>query len=108
VTKRFPGDELEDSQEYHPREKAAGIERRRRFTYAEIAARDRNRRQREVAMQANLSALRLRPWDGVTVTLERLTPFPARVTGWALAPDGGVNLQLERFHIIRGYPELAR
>jgi len=30
----------------------------------------------------------------VTVALERLTPFPARVTGWALAPDGGVNLQL--------------
>jgi len=55
---------------------------------------ERNRRQREVAMQANLSALRLRPWDGVTVALERLTPFPARVTGWALAPDGGVNLQL--------------
>jgi len=26
--------------------------------------------------------------------LERLTPFPTRVTGWALAPDGGVNLQL--------------
>ena len=24
---------------------------------------ERNRRQREVAMQANLSALRLRPWD---------------------------------------------
>ncbi|WPB83652.1 phage tail protein [Sediminicoccus rosea] len=55
---------------------------------------ERNRRQREVAMQANLSALRLRPWDGVTVALERLTPFPARVTGWALASDGGVNLQL--------------
>jgi len=55
---------------------------------------ERNRRQREVAMQANLSALRLRPWDGVTVALERLTPFPSRVTGWALAPDGGVNLQL--------------
>ncbi len=36
----------------------------------------------------------LRPWDGVTVALDRLTPFPARVTGWALAPDGGVNLQL--------------
>jgi hypothetical protein len=45
-------------------------------------------------MQANLSALRLRPWDRVTVALGRLTPFPARVTGWALAPDGGVNLQL--------------
>jgi len=30
----------------------------------------------------------------VTVALERLTPFPARVTGWAPAPDGGVNLQL--------------
>jgi len=28
------------------------------------------------------------------VALERLTPFPARVTGWALALDGGVNLQL--------------
>ncbi len=28
------------------------------------------------------------------MALERLTPFPARVTGWALAPDGGVNLQL--------------
>ena len=45
-------------------------------------------------MQANLSALRLRPWDGVTVALDRLTPFPARVTGWGLAPDGAVNLQL--------------
>jgi hypothetical protein len=55
---------------------------------------ERNRRQRKVAMQANISALRLRPWDGVTVALERLTPFPAQVTGWALAPDGGVNLQL--------------
>ena len=28
------------------------------------------------------------------VALERLTPFPARVTGWALAPDGGVILKL--------------
>jgi hypothetical protein len=55
---------------------------------------ERKRRQREVAMQANLSALRLRPWDGVRVALERLTPFAARVTGWALAPDGGVNQQL--------------
>ncbi len=55
---------------------------------------ERNRRQREVSMQGNLSLLRLRPWDGVNVALARLTPFSARVTGWALAPDGGVNLQL--------------
>jgi len=55
---------------------------------------ERNRRQREVAMQANLSALRLRPWDGMMVALERLTPFLARVTGRALAQDAAVNLQL--------------
>jgi hypothetical protein len=55
---------------------------------------ERNRRQREVAFPANLSALRLRPWDSVTLALDRLGPFPARVTGWRLAPDGGVDLTL--------------
>ncbi|MDI3307706.1 MAG: phage tail protein [Acetobacteraceae bacterium] len=55
---------------------------------------ERNRRQREVAFPANLSALRLRPWDGVTVALDRVGPFPARVTGWRLSPDGGVDLTL--------------
>lgn len=54
----------------------------------------RNRRQREVAFPANLSALRLRPWEGAMVALDRLAPFPARVTGWSLSPDGGVNLTL--------------
>ncbi|MDO9500417.1 hypothetical protein [Falsiroseomonas sp.] len=52
------------------------------------------RRQREVAFPANLSALRLRPWDGVTVALDRVGRFPARVTGWRLSPDGGVDLSL--------------
>ncbi|WP_333673683.1 phage tail protein, partial [Elioraea tepidiphila] len=33
---------------------------------------ERIRRQREVAFPANLSALRLRPWDGVTVALDRV------------------------------------
>jgi hypothetical protein len=55
---------------------------------------ERNRRQREVAFPANLSALRLRPWEGAMVALDRLVPFPARVTGWSLSPDGGVNLTL--------------
>lgn len=55
---------------------------------------ERNRRQREVAFAANLSALRLRPWEGATVALDRLAPFPARVTGWRLAADGGVDLTL--------------
>ncbi len=55
---------------------------------------ERNRRQREVAFPANLAALRLRPWEGAMVALDRLAPFPARVTGWSLAPDGGVNLTL--------------
>ncbi len=55
---------------------------------------ERVRRQREVAFPANLSALRLRPWDGVTVALDRVGPFPARVTGWRLSPDGGVDLAL--------------
>ena len=55
---------------------------------------ERNRRQREVAFPANLSALRLRPWEGAMVALDRLVPLPARVTGWSLSPDGGVNLTL--------------
>jgi hypothetical protein len=55
---------------------------------------ERNRRQRAVSVQLTLSALRLRPWDGVLVDLDRLTPFPARVTGWRLSPDGGVDLTL--------------
>ena len=55
---------------------------------------ERNRRQRSVSFQAKLSALRLRSWDGVTVALDRLTPFPARVTGWSLAQDGGADLAL--------------
>ncbi|MFN6954737.1 MAG: phage tail protein [Acetobacteraceae bacterium] len=55
---------------------------------------ERNRRQRAVSVQLNLSALRLRPWDGVMVDLDRLTPFPARVVGWRLAPEGGVDLTL--------------
>jgi hypothetical protein len=41
---------------------------------------------------AKLSALRLRPWEGATVALDRLVPFPARVTGWSLSQDGGVDL----------------
>jgi len=55
---------------------------------------ERNRRQRLVVAEMNLSALRLRPWDGVMVALDRLTPFPARVVGWRLAPEGGVDLTL--------------
>lgn len=55
---------------------------------------ERNRRQRAVSVQLNLSALRLRPWGGVMVALDRLTPFPARVVGWRLAPEGGVDLTL--------------
>ncbi|MDW8315583.1 MAG: phage tail protein, partial [Rhodovarius sp.] len=55
---------------------------------------ERNRRQRAVSVQLNLSALRLRPWDGVMVALDRLAPFPARVVGWRLAPEGGVDLTL--------------
>jgi hypothetical protein len=55
---------------------------------------ERIRRQREVAFPANLSALGLRPWDGVTVALDWVGPFPARVTGWRLSPDGGVDLTL--------------
>ena len=55
---------------------------------------ERNRRQRTVAFPANLSALRLRPWEGATVALDRLVPFPARITGWSLAQDGGVDLVL--------------
>jgi hypothetical protein len=55
---------------------------------------ERNRRQRLVVAEMNLSALRLRPWDGVMVALDRLTPFPARVVGWRLAPEGGIDLTL--------------
>ncbi|MDT8262830.1 phage tail protein, partial [Roseomonas sp. DSM 102946] len=56
---------------------------------------ERNRRQRTVAFPANLSALRLRPWEAAMVALDRLTPFPARVTAWSLAAEGGVDLTLE-------------
>lgn len=55
---------------------------------------ERNRRQRSVVFPANLSALRLRPWDGVLVALDRMPPFSARVTGWALSSEGGVDLAL--------------
>jgi hypothetical protein len=55
---------------------------------------ERNRRQRTVNIQANLSALRFRPWDAVTVAIDRIEPFPARITGWRFAPDGGVDLTL--------------
>ncbi len=48
-----------------------------------------------MAFPANLSALRLRPWEAATVALDRLTPFPARVTAWSLAAEGGVDLTLE-------------
>jgi hypothetical protein len=55
---------------------------------------ERNRRQRAVAFPANLSALRLRPWDGVTVALDRVGDFPARITGWRLSSEGGIDLTL--------------
>ncbi|MBS7789419.1 hypothetical protein KTR66_05405 [Roseococcus sp. SDR] len=55
---------------------------------------ERNRRQRAVVVQANLSALRLRPWDGVMVAIDRIEPFPARITGWRFAPEGGIDLTL--------------
>ncbi|HEV7264109.1 MAG TPA: phage tail protein, partial [Falsiroseomonas sp.] len=55
---------------------------------------ERNRRQRSVVAELNLSALRVRPWDGVVVALDRLAPFPARVVGWRLAPEGGIDLAL--------------
>jgi len=55
---------------------------------------ERNRRQRGVVAELNLAALRVRPWDGVVVALDRLAPFPARVVGWRLAPEGGVDLTL--------------
>jgi hypothetical protein len=56
---------------------------------------ERNRRQRTVSFPANLSALRLRPWEAATVALDRLAPFPARVTAWSLAAEGGIDLTLE-------------
>ncbi len=55
---------------------------------------ERNRWQRTMAFPANLSALRLWPWKDATVALDRLVPFPARITGWSLAQDGGVGLVL--------------
>jgi hypothetical protein len=55
---------------------------------------ERNRRQRSVTAELNLSALRVRPWDLVTVSFDRMTPFPARVVGWRLALEGGVDLTL--------------
>jgi hypothetical protein len=55
---------------------------------------ERNRRQRSVTAELNLSALRVRPWDLVTVSFDRMASFPARVVGWRLAPEGGVDLRL--------------
>jgi len=55
---------------------------------------ERNRRQRTVVFPAKLSALRLRPWEGATGALDRLVAFSARITGWSLARDGGVDLVL--------------
>ncbi|MCQ4163065.1 phage tail protein, partial [Roseomonas sp. GC11] len=54
-----------------------------------------NRRQRTVSFPAKYSALCFRPWDVVTVALDRLAPFPARITGWTLSADGGVDLTLQ-------------
>ena len=55
---------------------------------------EKNRRQREVGCQANLSALRFRPWEGVMVGFDRLTPFPVRISGWRFTADGGIDLTL--------------
>ena len=38
---------------------------------------------------------KLRVGQAATVALDRLTPFPARVTAWSLAAEGGVDLTLE-------------
>jgi hypothetical protein len=55
---------------------------------------EHNRRQRSVTAELNLSALRVRPFDLVNVSFDRMTSFPARVVGWRLAPEGGVDLTL--------------
>lgn len=55
---------------------------------------ERNRRQRWVRGQASMGALRFRPWEGVTVGFDRLTPFTARITGWRFTSEGGIDRTL--------------
>jgi len=58
---------------------------------------ERNRRQRVVQFPAKLTALRIAPWDGVYLDLERyaFAQEQFRVVGWALAEDGGIDLALQ-------------
>ena len=55
----------------------------------------KNRLQKQIVAPLNLSGLRLRCMDVVTVSLPRLPEATYRVTGWALSPDGGVDVTLE-------------
>lgn len=56
-----------------------------------------NRLQRTVKFPAKLTAMRLRPLDGVYLSIERYTwdQEQHRVMGWSLASDGGIDLLLQ-------------
>lgn len=63
--------------------------------------RERSRRQRMVEFAAKLTAMRLAPWDGMYLTIDRgdgtvlLDAAQHRVTSWKLAEDGGIDLTLQ-------------
>ncbi len=54
----------------------------------------RNRAERSLTLQCNMTALQVRPWDVVTFGTARLVAANYRVTDWELQ-DQGVDLQLE-------------
>lgn len=58
---------------------------------------EQNRQQGIVQFPAKLTAMRLQPWDGVYLTIERYgwDQKQFRVIGWVLAEDGGVDLTLQ-------------
>lgn len=58
---------------------------------------ERNRQQGIVQFPAKLTAMKLRTWDGVYLTIERYgwEQKQFRVIGWVLAEDGGIDLTLQ-------------
>lgn len=57
-----------------------------------------NRRERSIKFPAKLTAMRLRPLDGVYLSNERYGWLQEqhRVMGWVLATDGGIDLLLQQ------------
>lgn len=58
---------------------------------------EQNRQQGIVHFPAKLTAMRLQPWDGVYLSIERYgwVQKQFRVIGWMLAEDGGIDLTLQ-------------